>query len=179
MCYWQVVQHIYIRNIYPLSLLNWLLKATEAREDSLGEVHGALGLLYNIGCTLQKGIVKVSILSDWILLHSLMMVYTFQRNQFAEARAKDRLKFGTSLFHSFVHEWACQLDYNPRLNEGWGLSDGEGMEIIWSDFEPLVRPLRYSTKQHWLTALNFRAMHRNEQGRHRSGNEWCLTPYFK
>lgn len=64
MCYCQVVQHIYIRNIYPLSLLNWLLKATEAREDSLGEVYSTLGLLYNIGCTLQKGIVKVSILFD-------------------------------------------------------------------------------------------------------------------
>ncbi|KAH9811811.1 hypothetical protein DFH28DRAFT_931486 [Melampsora americana] len=133
------------KNIYPLTLLNWLLKATEARE---GELHESLGLLYDIGCTLQKSIVK--------------------HKHFPEERAKDRLKFGTSLFHSFVHEWACQLDYNPRLNDGWGLSDGEGMERIWSDFESLVRPLRYSTKQHRLTALNFRAMHRNERGRHKS-----------
>ncbi|KAH9822566.1 hypothetical protein DFH28DRAFT_1181288 [Melampsora americana] len=135
------------KNIYPLALLNWLLRATEVKEEG-GEVHGSLALLYDIGCTLQKGIVK--------------------RNQFPEARAKDRLKFATSLFHSFVHEWSCQLDYNPRLNDGWGLSDGEGMERIWSDFEPLVRPLRYSTKQHRLTALNFRAMHRNERGRVKS-----------
>ncbi|KAH9810876.1 hypothetical protein DFH28DRAFT_1085386 [Melampsora americana] len=45
------------------------------------------------------------------------------------------------------------------------------MERIWSDFEPLVRPLRYSTKQHRLTALNFRAMHRNERGREKSGKQ--------
>lgn len=81
-----------------------------------------------------------------------------------------RLMFATSLFHAYVHEWSCQLDYNPRLNEGWGLSDGEGMERIWSDFEPLVRALRYLTKQHRLTALNFRAAHKNFRGRNKSGS---------
>lgn len=61
-------------------------------------------------------------------------IYLLQRNQFATERAANRLVFGTSLFHSFVHEWSCQLDYNPRLNSGWGLSDGEGMEHILSKF---------------------------------------------
>jgi hypothetical protein len=42
-------------------LLNWLLKATEAQE---GKVHGSLAVLYDIGCTLQKGIIKVSITSS-------------------------------------------------------------------------------------------------------------------
>ncbi|KAH9816122.1 hypothetical protein DFH28DRAFT_927475 [Melampsora americana] len=51
------------------------------------------------------------------------------------------------------------------LNEGWGLSDGEGLERIWSLLAVLVGILRYSTKQHRLTALNFLAMHINEKGR--------------
>lgn len=93
----------------------------------------------------------------------------YQRNQFPKEREANRLKFGTSLFHSFVHEWSCQLDYNPRLNKGWGLTDGEGMERIWGKFEPLVRPLRYSTKQHRLDALNFASLHKNDLGRLNAG----------
>ncbi|KAH9806960.1 hypothetical protein DFH28DRAFT_918347 [Melampsora americana] len=46
------------KNIYPLALLNCLLRATEVKEEG-GEVHGSLALLYDIGCTLQKDIVKV------------------------------------------------------------------------------------------------------------------------
>ncbi|KAH9821716.1 hypothetical protein DFH28DRAFT_1078971 [Melampsora americana] len=38
------------------------------------------------------------------------------------------------------------------------------MERIWAAFEPLVRALRYSTKQHRLSALNFQAKHKNERG---------------
>ncbi|KAH9816559.1 hypothetical protein DFH28DRAFT_1081845 [Melampsora americana] len=43
------------------------------------------------------------------------------------------------------------------------------MERIWSDFEPLVRPLRYSTAKQRVTELNFQVMHRNKRGRDRSG----------
>ncbi|KAH9807245.1 hypothetical protein DFH28DRAFT_916185 [Melampsora americana] len=71
------------------------------------------------------------------------------------------LKFGTSAFHSYVHEWGCQLRYNPRLNKGSGRSDGEGLERIWSFLSPLVSPLRYSTKQHRLDALHWKATHCN------------------
>ncbi|PLW17206.1 hypothetical protein PCANC_16245 [Puccinia coronata f. sp. avenae] len=41
---------------------------------------------------------------------------------------RGRLSFGTSVFHAYVHNWTCQLEYNPRFNTGWGLSDGEGLE---------------------------------------------------
>lgn len=88
---------------------------------------------------------------------------------FAEERAAGRLKFGTSVFHAYVHEWLCQLQYNPRLNQGWGLSDGEGMERVWAFLAPLVRPCRYSTKQNRLVSLNLRTIHRNELARSKAG----------
>ncbi|EFP82321.2 uncharacterized protein PGTG_07718 [Puccinia graminis f. sp. tritici CRL 75-36-700-3] len=75
------------------------------------------------------------------------------------------LKFGTSVFHAHVHQWACQLQYNPRLNEGWGMSDGEGLERIWSFLSPLISQLRYSTKNHRLSALDLRSQHHNEHGK--------------
>ncbi|KAH9817035.1 hypothetical protein DFH28DRAFT_889845 [Melampsora americana] len=47
------------------------------------------------------------------------------------------------------------------MNKGWGRSDGEGLERIWSFLSPLVSPLRYSTKQHRADALHLKATHRN------------------
>ncbi|KAH9818425.1 hypothetical protein DFH28DRAFT_888429 [Melampsora americana] len=52
--------------------------------------------------------------------------------------------------------------YNPRLNVGWGLSDGEGLERNWSDLSPLVSPNRYVTKQHRLDGIHLKTTHQNE-----------------
>jgi len=40
--------------------------------------------------------------------------------------------------HAYGHEWACQLDYNPRIINGLGLSDGKGTERLWSRFIKLI-----------------------------------------
>ncbi|KAH9825259.1 hypothetical protein DFH28DRAFT_878791 [Melampsora americana] len=81
--------------------------------------------------------------------------------------------FRTSVFHAFVHVWVCQLQYNPRLNFDWGLSDGEGLERIWSSLAPLIGSLRYSTRDHWLCALHLRGQHLNKAGRAKLGTIRC------
>ena len=40
--------------------------------------------------------------------------------------------------HTYGHEWACQLVYNPCLAPGLGLSDGEGTEWLWSHLIKLI-----------------------------------------
>jgi hypothetical protein len=65
--------------------------------------------------------------------------------------------FGTSVFHAYVHEWSCQVKYNPRLNKLWGLSDGEGLERLWSFLSPLISTLRVSTRLHCLMSIQSRA----------------------
>ncbi|KIO14641.1 hypothetical protein M404DRAFT_118351, partial [Pisolithus tinctorius Marx 270] len=48
------------------------------------------------------------------------------------------LHFATTAMHACGHEWACQLVFNPHLISGLGLSDGEGMESLWSCFIKLI-----------------------------------------
>ncbi|KAA1110447.1 hypothetical protein PGT21_021725 [Puccinia graminis f. sp. tritici] len=81
------------------------------------------GILYDLGCHLESHVRKRGLLNNRI----------------------GDLVFGTSVFHAFVHEWSCQVKYNPRLNSWWGLSDGEGLERLWSFLSPLVSSLRVST----------------------------------
>jgi hypothetical protein len=46
--------------------------------------------------------------------------------------------------HAYGHQWACQLVYNPRLQPGMGLTDGEGTERFWSRMRRLIGVERMS-----------------------------------
>ncbi|OAV98971.1 hypothetical protein, variant [Puccinia triticina 1-1 BBBD Race 1] len=101
-----------------------------------------LGVLYDIGCTLEKFFKARGLLSNQL----------------------PRMSFATAVFHSYVHDWPCQLEFNPRYNEGWGLTDGEGLERLWSDYSPLVGPLRHVTRNRRFGSLSHRTFFRNMRG---------------
>lgn len=88
------------------------------------------------------------------------------------------MKVGTALFHAYAHNWGCQLEYNPRLNRGWGKSNGEGLERVWFKLSPLIRLLRYATKQRRLVSLDLWASHRNEVLRHNAGKFFQILPIY-
>lgn len=46
--------------------------------------------------------------------------------------------FATSAMHTYAHQWACQIVCNPRLSKGLGLTDGEGIECLWSHLHKLI-----------------------------------------
>lgn len=85
-----------------------------------------------------------------------------KRGLFSEELKSGSLKCGTSVWHSYAHVRSCQLLYNPRLNDDWGLSDGEALERVWSWLSFLVAQLRYSTKEHRLTSINLQGLVYNE-----------------
>ncbi|KAI6094190.1 hypothetical protein EV401DRAFT_2062594 [Pisolithus croceorrhizus] len=49
-----------------------------------------------------------------------------------------KLKFGISVFHAYGHQWPCQIVYHPWKCVGFGLSDGEGCEQLWSSLKMLI-----------------------------------------
>ncbi|KAG0143618.1 hypothetical protein CROQUDRAFT_25071, partial [Cronartium quercuum f. sp. fusiforme G11] len=54
------------------------------------------------------------------------------------------LVIATAVFHSYVHEWACQIKYNPQYKSHLGLTDGKGLECLWSFLSTLVASLHIS-----------------------------------
>ncbi|EFP86300.2 uncharacterized protein PGTG_12256 [Puccinia graminis f. sp. tritici CRL 75-36-700-3] len=133
---------IYFCNIYksgegrglPMSIIKRLL----------GELNPTtqIGILYDIGCTLGKFFQSRKLLTEQL----------------------PRMKFATAVFHSYVHDWPCQIQFNPRYNKGWGLTDGEGLERLWSYLSPLVGPQRYATRNHRLGGINHRSVFHNYLG---------------
>ncbi|KZP10137.1 hypothetical protein FIBSPDRAFT_758810 [Athelia psychrophila] len=80
--------------------------------------------LYDVGCTTDvsnKKCPKWGILPDSI---------------------SSRLEFAISVMHAYAHQWACQIAYNPRMRCGLGLTDGEGVERLWSRLCRLIRITR-------------------------------------
>jgi len=100
---------------YALALLDRLFKHLPAQMT--------IGLLYDIGCQLERSCRKWKFMDDSIL---------------------SRISFAVSVFHAYGHQWPCQIIYHPRKREGFGLSDGEGCERLWSFLKPLIPSLRVS-----------------------------------
>ncbi|KAH9817970.1 hypothetical protein DFH28DRAFT_926167 [Melampsora americana] len=73
------------------------------------------------------------------------------------------------VIHYGTSNWGCQVEYNPQLNVGWGLSDGEGCERKWNIGSPLVGHLQNWTSQHRKTSLNLKYGHANCQAQRKAG----------
>ena len=118
------------RHDRPLFLAN-MTSAGEKQYYALALLHElfqhlppavTVGLLYDIGCQLDRSCVKWDLLSAYRL----------------------RIMFALAVFHAYGHQWPCQLLYHPRKRVGFGLSDGEGCERFWSMLKKLIPGLRVS-----------------------------------
>ncbi|CAD6884684.1 unnamed protein product, partial [Tilletia laevis] len=49
-----------------------------------------------------------------------------------------QIHYAVSLFHVYGHDYTCQLKYSPRRMAGFGLTDGESLERLWSALTDLV-----------------------------------------
>ena len=85
-----------------------------------------VGILYDIGCQLERSCKIWGFLEDFLL----------------------RIFFALAVFHAYGHQWPCQLIYHPRKCEGFGLSDGEGCERFWSSIKLLIPSMRVAGVSH-------------------------------
>ncbi|KZT58060.1 hypothetical protein CALCODRAFT_433161, partial [Calocera cornea HHB12733] len=103
-----------------------------------------VGLLYDIGCQLDHSARLVSNTASW------------------PAGPFPRIIMGCSVLHAYGHEWACQVAYHPRRREGFGLSDGEGSERVWSRTRREIPILRRADKLRRVMALDRKFRHCGE-----------------
>ncbi|KIJ36263.1 hypothetical protein M422DRAFT_261408 [Sphaerobolus stellatus SS14] len=101
-----------------------------------------VGLLYDIACQVERSMVKHGILAHFY----------------------DRLSFAVSVFHAYGHQWPCQLLYHPRKVIGYGLSDGEGCERVWSSLKRLIPSLRVSGRHRRIWMIDRQIHHLKKDG---------------
>lgn len=79
-----------------------------------------MGILYDIGCSIDRSCKKWGFLAEW----------------------QDHIVFVIAVFHAYGHQWPCQCVYHPRKCMGFGLTDGEGCERFWALLQKLIPGLR-------------------------------------
>ncbi|KAG2051809.1 hypothetical protein BDR06DRAFT_1060299 [Suillus hirtellus] len=115
-----------------------------------------VGLLYNIGCQLECSCQKWSLLDDSILLC---------------------ISFGISMFHASGHQWPCQIVYHPQKCVGFGLSDGEGCECLWSALKHLISVLQVLGYHQQLFVLDMQVHHLDLKSFEASG-QWLAQKWM-
>ncbi|PPR07291.1 hypothetical protein CVT24_007353 [Panaeolus cyanescens] len=101
---------------YSVALIRWLFK--------LIPTNATVTVLYDIGCVLDRSIELYDILTEDIA---------------------SRTRLTTTAMHAYGHQWSCQLVYNPRMCDGLGLTDGEGVERNWSKMYKVIGIERVSS----------------------------------
>ncbi|XP_041953325.1 uncharacterized protein LOC121713086 isoform X2 [Alosa sapidissima] len=62
-------------------------------------------------------------------------------------------------FHVYGHKLPCQIKYSTRRLDGYGLTDGEGMERLWSFLRRFARVTKEMTPSHRLDLLTDGLLH--------------------
>ncbi|EJD34273.1 hypothetical protein AURDEDRAFT_36737, partial [Auricularia subglabra TFB-10046 SS5] len=78
----------------------------------------------------------------------------------------DRLVFVTSAMHSYAHQWTCQIVYSPCMKKGMGLTDGEGVERLWSALRMLIPKLSVAQRRRCLVLLDRQLQRLGKRMRH-------------
>lgn len=95
----------------------------------------SIGALYDVGCNF------------WVLI--------LKRHLFEEEIRGGRLTVALAVFHTYTHNWLCQMAFNPRFKTGFGLSDGEGTAIFWSYLSKIIALNLTSNSLHCLLNVTF------------------------
>jgi len=88
---------------------------------------------------------------------------------FLQLKAKD-VWYAVSVFHAYAHEASCQCLYHPRKREGFGLTDGEWLERLWSYLERFTKTTRIMTPSHRKLILSLALDHFAETRIQKIGN---------
>ncbi|KAJ7211535.1 hypothetical protein B0H12DRAFT_1312933 [Mycena haematopus] len=86
---------------------------------------------------------------------------------------RERVAFALNAMHSFKHQWICQIFYGPRFRPGMGLTDGEGVERLWSRIRKLIPITRHQWNSRRIWMIDHYIVFVNEDGRDNLA-EWIL-----
>ncbi|XP_078661810.1 uncharacterized protein LOC144905876 [Branchiostoma floridae x Branchiostoma belcheri] len=117
---------------YPVYLIKHLLDEASARNVRLK-------VIYDVACSLTAHIANTR--QDAL------------RQELKLAMEAGRLSLAVDVFHSYGHQSSCQVKLSTRRLSGYGLTDGEGSERLWSALRPFARMTKEMSPDHRLDKL--------------------------
>ncbi|KAJ8381210.1 hypothetical protein SKAU_G00019880 [Synaphobranchus kaupii] len=87
------------------------------------------------------------------------MCACFSSAEICNRRVLQQLLLAVPAFHIYGHKASCQIKYSIRPLEGFGTTDGEGMERLWSYLRTFSRMTKEMTPSHRLDLLTDGFLH--------------------
>ncbi|KAF8337552.1 uncharacterized protein EI90DRAFT_3119000 [Cantharellus anzutake] len=94
--------------------------------------NATIGLMYDVGCVLDRLIAKYNLIPE----------------------IAPRLSIAISVFHAYAHQFCCQITFHPWKRNGFGKSNGEGNERLWSLIVDTIVPERIMSPAKRITTIN-------------------------
>ncbi|KAF8325059.1 uncharacterized protein EI90DRAFT_3238814 [Cantharellus anzutake] len=82
--------------------------------------NATIGLMYDVGCVLDRSVAKYNLIPE----------------------IAPRLSIAVSVFHAYAHQFCCQIAFHPWKCNGFGKSNREGNEWLWSSMVDMIAPER-------------------------------------
>ena len=79
-----------------------------------------------------------------------------------------------SVFHAYAHNSHCQYFYSPRHRVGFGLSDGENLERLWSFLGKFCDMTKEMNAANRINTLSDALQHYAQQKSAKMGKLWSL-----
>ncbi|XP_078608414.1 uncharacterized protein LOC144880223 [Branchiostoma floridae x Branchiostoma japonicum] len=114
---------------YPVLLIQQLIEKEQLNNNRLKVV-------YDIGCVLEAHLKRTG-----------------------QADLLKQLDLSVPIFHLYGHKTPCQILYSTRRKDGFGLTDGEGMERLWSYLRLFSRSTKEMTPTHRIDLLTDALLH--------------------
>ncbi|XP_078681339.1 uncharacterized protein LOC144916179 [Branchiostoma floridae x Branchiostoma belcheri] len=87
-------------------------------------------------------------------MYDIACILTSHLNNQGMGAMLKEIELAIPIFHCYGHKPSCQVLYSPRRKEGFGLSDGEVVERLWSylrKFKPISKEMTPSHRSDLLT----------------------------
>ncbi|XP_066300346.1 uncharacterized protein [Branchiostoma lanceolatum] len=114
---------------YPVYLIEQLL-------EQAGPRNMKLRVVYDIGCILKAHLKRTG-----------------------QVDLLSKIDLAIPIFHLYGHKTPCQILYSTRRKVGFGLTDGECMERIWSFLRPFFKTTKEMTTSHRTDLLTDALLH--------------------
>ncbi|CAM4721750.1 unnamed protein product [Leuciscus chuanchicus] len=92
------------------------------------------------------------------VVYDIACVVASHLNKSGEGKPPN-ISLAVPAFHIYGHKLPCQIKYSTRWLSGFGLTDGEGMERMWSFLRRFARVTKEMTPSHRLDLLTDALLH--------------------
>ncbi|KAI8390063.1 hypothetical protein BD560DRAFT_442639 [Blakeslea trispora] len=169
------VEYCNCKNLFETLMVMQLLPSS-TKSPRLAVHFGLLSFLHKLkmaagvsnhsftGVINEFGLQLAGFNDDYSAISKVLHAYAKKKIEKAfPSLASCNTQYAVPIFHAHAHNMHCQMQYNPRYIDHFGLTDGEGIERFWSYTSQFIAMTRSMSKDRRQLLLTGATIHYAEE----------------